>query len=105
MQLDHGLNGQQVVGKVSILIRPEGRMQPIDEAEPSEEWVLVSILIRPEGRMQHAGGTLALRISPGFNPHPARRPDATVTATNANGAMAACFNPHPARRPDATLRG
>ena len=40
-----------------------------------------------------------------FNPHPTRRPDATVM-TSVLGrwvAMTRCFNPHPTRRPDATL--
>ena len=39
----------------------------------------------------------------GFNPHPARRPDATgSTATGSPNNKG--FNPHPARRPDATRR-
>ena len=38
----------------------------------------VSILIRPEGRMQPPGGVRRAEArSPCFNPHPARRPDAT----------------------------
>ena len=64
--------------QVSILIRPEGRMQP--------GWwcrllasTQVSILIRPEGRMQRRCGRCRHRCPPGFNPHPARRPDATMT--------------------------
>ena len=36
-----------------------------------------------------------------FNPHPARRPDATPKSPLAL-VIPACFNPHPARRPDAT---
>ena len=36
---------------VSILIRPEGRMQLLIDLE-SQSLYLVSILIRPEGRMQ-----------------------------------------------------
>ena len=69
---------------VSILIRPEGRMQP-----PQSSWAYertrrseVSILIRPEGRMQpdtKARPTLQHQGSTCFNPHPARRPDATLT--------------------------
>ena len=42
-------------------------------------------------------------LLPCFNPHPARRPD----ATGGNWARTSCrctsFNPHPARRPDATI--
>ena len=37
----------------------------------------------------------------GFNPHPARRPDATAPGSVPT-AGSRCFNPHPARRPDAT---
>ena len=39
-----------------------------------------------------------------FNPHPARRPDATSRTSNPKCSYT-CFNPHPARRPDATLPG
>ena len=92
--LDH-----HVIG-VSILIQPEGRMQPVVSRSPRPSRrrfnphparrpdatggqrhyhhpCHVSILIQPEGRMQHP----LLRADPGrvgrFNPHPARRPDAT----------------------------
>ena len=67
--------------------------------------VLVSILIRPEGRMQLAcvARSTCCAVTDGFNPHPARRPDATgrlqPRATDDRR-----FNPHPARRPDATRR-
>ena len=39
-----------------------------------------------------------------FNPHPARRPDATASALPATATSESTgrFNPHPARRPDAT---
>ena len=61
---------------VSILIRPEGRMQ-LNQCATLIPSLRVSILIRPEGRMQRAGLPQA-RLSPtSFNPHPARRPDAT----------------------------
>ena len=88
---------------VSILIRPEGRMQPgrgktqnaaqrrfnpirpegrmrhplpvIDLVPPD----VVSILIRPEGRMQPGTTHRREARSPSsFNPHSARRPDATL---------------------------
>ena len=42
----------------------------------------VSILIRPEGRMQHAVSyAVTNHTHKGFNPHPARRPDATPQVT------------------------
>ena len=85
----------------------------------------VSILTRPEGRMQsvpHTRGCKTIRYS--FNPHPARRPDAIMVTRDAHsvaiqfqsspGQKAGCnpparavgcpsqgFNPHPTRRPDA----
>ena len=37
-----------------------------------------------------------------FNPHPARKPDATFKRLG-NGQAGRGFNPHPARKPDATL--
>ena len=42
-------------------------------------------------------------VSLGFNPHPARRPDATPPKPGTGLTTTSCFNPHPARRPDATL--
>ena len=92
-------NDQSPSPRVSILIRPEGRMQPRPSVEsPGCHWV--SILIRPEGRMQRLGSG---PISPhkSFNPHPARRPDATGSCDRLTGGSHG-FNPHPARRPDAT---
>ena len=117
MQLRGGRRAMRFL--VSILIRPEGRMQPwpddkasaatgLPEGQPAHVQHIVSILIRPEGRMQHAtlprlnplrsagcnhGGVALWRAR--FNPHPARRPDATAWEWPS-------FNPHPARRPDAT---
>ena len=87
--------------------------------------ILVSILTRPEGRVQsvrpHRGhGTDSFQSSPGpkagcnfihgiflfdescFNPHPARRPGA-ILIQKSNGRIIPCFNPHPARRPGAIL--
>ena len=37
-----------------------------------------------------------------FNPHPARRPGATLAGCRAGSPCPSCFNPHPARRPGAT---
>ena len=86
---------------VSILIRPEGRMQQ-RALRATPRAAPVSILIRPEGRMQHSvvfnysnvhrfqssSGQKAgcnrsfrrpfLQQHLSFNPHPARRPDATA---------------------------
>ena len=66
---------KRVQSQVSILIRPEGRMQ-LDAVGPALRPQDVSILIRPEGRMQR-GGVRKSWSAGGFNPHPARRPDAT----------------------------
>ena len=66
---------------VSILIRPEGRMQPQLSTQANTTAIYVSILIRPEGRMQRPLFVHSLVHRVGFNPHPARRPDAT-SATN-----------------------
>ena len=89
--------------------------------------MLVSILIQPEDRMQPVVIGVNRVARYGFNPHPARRPDATYR-TEVSGSVydpvsiliqpedrmqhpwahrhssqrCACFNPHPARRPDAT---
>ena len=85
---------------VSILIRPSGRMQPAVSVRLSDVFS-VSILIRPSGRMQ-----LRLRLrhsdsQEGFNPHPAFWPDATCASTAARPSGSS-FNPHPAFWPDAT---
>ena len=92
---------------VSILIQPEGRMQPpnrrsgmtlfhwVFQSSSSQKagcnWIKldvsttvlgieVSILIQPEGRMQRGCGAVSTPVSSCrcFNPHPARRPDATM---------------------------
>ena len=88
-------------GGVSILTRPEGRMQP---AVPPQLPLLVpvSILTRPEGRMQPFQNGPPRPRAWCFNPHPARRPDATRPVMSRTGRYSG-FNPHPARRPDATI--
>ena len=109
--------------KVSIPIRPEGRMRHdivVAVLRPPN----VSIPIRPEGRMRHGTQdagiailTVSIPIRPEgrmrlrprswptsggcFNPHPARRPDATGRSFHVR-PRGRRFNPHPARRPDAT---
>ncbi len=67
----------RVSGKhcVSILIQPEGWMLQGDHAGKTG-WVYVSILIQPEGWMLRVTGK-RLCVQPRFNPHPARRLDAT----------------------------
>ena len=64
--------------RVSILTRPEGRVQVPIGAFIGVKQPCVSILTRPEGRVQGRGlvrNGLRLR---GFNPHPARRPGASI---------------------------
>ena len=63
--------------RVSILIRPSGRMQP-DNSAHCDVFGPVSILIRPSGRMQLSRvAGLELPDAKRFNPHPTFRPDAT----------------------------
>ena len=86
---------------VSILIQPEGRMQPLSSglAIPLAE---VSILIQPEGRMQHLpplGCPTLVGVSILIQPE-GRMQQSRVTV----GLVPLSFNPHPARRPDATGR-
>ena len=61
----------------------------------------------PARRPDATGGGLGEPTRPAhpcFNPHPARRPDATTLARSGQVGSQSChrFNPHPARRPDAT---
>ena len=62
---------------VSILIQPEGRMQLDGRCQSYRGLVLVSILTQPEGWMQRGRRRSRPPGSSCFNPHPARRPDAT----------------------------
>ena len=71
---------ETITNAVSILIRPEGRMQLAGSGRDGVHGQAVSILIRPEGRMQPRVGVDADCCRQCFNPHPARRPDATVAA-------------------------
>ena len=114
--------------QVSILIRPEGRMQRRLHAVHRPQ--LLRMFQSSSG--QKAGCNpctleLLVQIRGSFNPHPARRPDATSTHDrmyprtacvsilirpegrmqqpvypSAKGVYPQRFNPHPARRPDAT---
>ena len=101
-----GAAGLEAIAPVSILIQPEGRMQltifiPLRCRVASQ---FQSSSSQKAGcnfgtSLQEAGGVPVPRS--GFNPHPARRPDATAV-TRANGVIgsskSAGFNPHPARR-------
>src|SRR5690349_1606153 len=63
---------------VSILTRPEGRVQPLAKAV-SPGISFVSILTRPEGRVQQFARQIQLCWISRFNPHPTRRPGATFS--------------------------
>ena len=90
---------QHIHRGVSILIQPEGRMQHFKHS------LIVHVLRFQSSSSQKAGCNAiphsALRTHYCFNPHPARRPDATCWARR-YWWPTWCFNPHPARRPDAT---
>ena len=64
--------------KVSILIRPEGRMQ----LGGSADFLYFGRVLFQSSSGQKAGCNIIIRSQPGccscFNPHPARRPDATL---------------------------
>ena len=85
---------------VSILTRPEDRVQLVRLTTFIGTDLTVSILTRPEDRVQR-GTRARMARRRRFNPHPARRPGATssrgVIPRGRRG-----FNPHPARRPGAT---
>ena len=124
--------GSEFACGVSILTRPEGRVQ-----HPRSDRILgapgvdvVSILTRPEGRVQRPANCIRLRVHAVFQSSPGQkagchpRPDRIDAATPAlfqssPGQKAGCnsraldrirfattvlrcFNPHPARRPGAT---
>jgi hypothetical protein len=78
---------------------PEGRVQPM-RMTSTVGLRLVSILTRPEGRVQH---TMGVSTHPwhSFNPHPSRRTGATHRAVPSREQRAS-FNPHPSRRTGAT---
>ena len=93
--------GRLLNGYVSILTRPEGRVQPMRTSTAS-----ISAWRFQSSPGQKAGCNLAtksrLTLVSGFNPHPARRPGATVLRVGSLPTGTTCFNPHPARRPGAT---
>ena len=66
-------------------------------------WLVVSILTRPEGRVQPSGiSTNIVLPCWSFNPHPSRRTGATNNR-RATQLCATSFNPHPSRRTGATV--
>ena len=113
---------------VSILIRPEGRMQLAPENPALIYNRRVSILIRPEGRMQRevvrhviaadadvqsssgqkAGCNLGVRLIPSeripFQSSSGQKAGCNPPTASTCGSTP-CFNPHPTRRPDATCSG
>ena len=62
---------------------------------------IVSILTRPEGRVQPSCGRRWSSRRTGFNPHPSRRTGATSLPAP-SFYHAPSFNPHPSRRTGAT---
>src|SRR5579884_165396 len=62
---------------VSILTRPEDRVPPVNGSSRTGGRC-VSILTRPEDRVPRGPAYRHLAHVQGFNPHPARRPGATV---------------------------
>ena len=114
--------------RVSILTRPEGRVQPSVGANVYETAAVVSILTRPEGRVQpmvKGQLKLARRVSILTRPEGRVQPLAyqqrqavlseVSILTRPEGrvqppvgppylARPECFNPHPARRPGATCQ-
>ena len=61
----------------------------------------VSILTRPEGRVQRFGSGSGCPTWMSFNPHPSRRTGATPSRSPL-AVAATSFNPHPSRRTGAT---
>ena len=88
---------------VSTLTQPDGWM-PLDSIHHSRVRHHVSTLTLPEGRMPRTPVHRLRTHRRCFNPHPARRPDATPHPS-AFCLAHRCFNPHPVRRLDATLLG
>jgi len=73
----------------------------IKTAVSIEDVISVSTLTRPEGRVRRRRSAEGHRRNSGFNPHPTRRPGATLARHRATATIL-CFNPHPTRRPGAT---
>ena len=98
----HNRSQQNRVTSVSILTRPEGRVQPqrlLHIAHPP----VVSILTRPEGRVQRP----SLRAERCWHVSILTRPEGRVQQQLAKclAALTGSFNPHPSRRTGATGGG
>ena len=113
---------------VSILTRPEGRVQPANSPNTTYPDA-VSILTRPEGRVQRVGGAVIAGLRRVFQSSPGQKAGCNTTTwaprrklrrfQSSPGQKAGCncgicgvretttvgFNPHPARRPGATFGG
>ena len=63
----------------------------------------VSILTRPEGRVQRSPHSQHALSPSSFNPHPPRRAGATPQSRRLHALLQCRFNPHPPRRAGATL--
>ena len=77
VQLATSAHLARLLEAVSILTRPEGRVQP-DGAPYASSALAVSILTRPEGRVQQMETKKIAVTGLGFNPHPSRRTGATA---------------------------
>jgi hypothetical protein len=94
--------GQHIGGmaEVSILIQPEGRMQRQRAFQHGADVFHVSILIQPEGRMQLGPGIGRVHAD-GFQSSSSQKAGCNLARASAESTQTG-FNPHPARRPDAT---
>ncbi len=93
-------NPQAQLGRVSILTRPESRMLHVSTENNSND-SKVSILTRPESRMLRllvSFFTLVLKFQSSPGPKAGCYPPETARNVEFQG-----FNPHPARKPDATF--
>ena len=94
------LRGRVCVPTVSILTRPEGRVRP-----PWRWWRRTASRCFNPHPTRRPGATLrSIGARPhhtGFNPHPTRRPGATRVCSITSLPLSS-FNPHPTRRPGAT---
>ncbi len=111
--------------EVSILTRPESRMLRVNnkraigscrfQSSPGPKagcYFFLSVMLlkllcfnpHPARKPDATGAIFPMSsMSDGFNPHPARKPDATSVPLSIS-TLASGFNPHPARKPDATVR-
>jgi len=88
---------------VSILTRPEGRVQLRDE-DPDEAGFNVSILTRPEGRVQPPGERWTAAGS-WFQSSPVPKDGCNAVRNRHQRPPVRRFNPHPSRRTGATRTG